>query len=508
MKHIVVIGCGAAGMIAAISAIERNRNVSERSVSDGQADALPGESETKHEICVTVLEKNDRAGKKLYITGKGRCNVTNACETVDFFDHVVRGKKFLYSAVYGYDSICVQRFFEENGCPLKTERGGRVFPVSDHSSDIIRTLAQKMKVLGVRVWYGAEVKRLLLDKRTSGTEGNLLQSGVDEKSKAERNEASETKKDIQEIKCKNKTLRGINEAIQKKKAVTGVQLTTGEIIEADAVIIATGGLSYPTTGSTGDGYVFAKAAGHTVTKCVPALVPFEVAESWCADLQGLSLKNVRLYTEASAASVKSSSTGSAPSRGRASKKRLFDEQGEMLFTHFGISGPLVLTASAVYEEGTTLRMFLDLKPALTKEQLAARIERDFEERRDKQFKNALTDLFPHSLIPVMVMLAESCILPDEKVAGIGKTKVAAFAELIKRVPLTITGTRSFREAVITRGGVNLKEVDPSTMQSKLCDGLYFAGEVLDADAVTGGYNLQIAWSTGHLAGESAAQKIM
>lgn len=407
-RRIAVIGCGASGMAAALSA-------------------------AAHGAHVTVLEKNDRAGKKLFLTGKGRCNVTNDCETTLFFDRVVRGSKFLYSAVYGFDHVRVQHFFTERGCALKTERGGRVFPVSDKSSDIIRTLTRAMEQAGVDVRYGCDVREL-----TFTEEGG-------------------------------------------EKKVTGLILQSGERIGADAIIIATGGLSYPATGSTGDGYRFAKAAGHEVTDCVPSLVPFETKEEWCRSLQGLALKNVRLYTEG---------------------KRAFDEQGEMLFTHFGVSGPLVLSASALCGEAANLTMYIDLKPALTMEQVRARIDRDLREAGGKHLKNALSALFPARLIPVMIGL--SGIDAERKASAVTGAERDDFAALIKRLPFQVTKTRGFAEAVITRGGVALSGIDPHTMASTGCGGLYFAGEVIDADALTGGYNLQIAWSTGHLAGKSAA----
>lgn len=407
MQDVIVIGCGAAGMMAAYSAASAGKKV-------------------------LILEKNEKAGKKIFITGKGRCNVTNACDIEDLFENVVTNPKFLYSAFYGFDNQAVMNFFEKAGCPLKIERGERVFPVSDHSSDVIAALLRELKKLQVEIWYQNEVKELLT----------------------------------------------------KENVVCGVKLQNGETLQAEKVIVATGGLSYERTGSSGDGFRFAKQAGHTVTKLLPSLVPLNTEESWCNDLMGLALKNVEL--------------------------RLFDEKreyyrgfGEMLFTHFGISGPLVLTASCFYVKhlyGKQARVTIDLKPALTIEQLDKRLVRDFEENRNKQFSNALNGLFPARLIPVMVQLSN--IPAEKKVHEITKEERKHFARIIKSVPLTVTGARSFAEAIITQGGVSVKEMNPSSMESKKIKGLYFAGEVLDLDALTGGFNLQIAWSTGYLAGST------
>lgn len=391
---------------------------------------------------VTVFEKNEKPGKKIYITGKGRCNVTNACDVTDYFDHVKRNPRFLYSAVYSYDNRAVMDFFEEAGCRLKVERGDRVFPVSDHSSDIIKALYNSVKKAGVKVE---------LDTNVYGVEAS----------------------------------NGCVSAVTYSKNDDPI---TRE--EFDSVIICTGGLSYPSTGSTGDGYRFAGALGHSITETVPSLVPFEVKEDWPLQLQGLSLKNVslKLFIE--------------DDKKKNSKKPVYEGFGEMLFTHFGISGPLVLTASCHYKKGCRASVLLDLKPALSEEQLDKRILRDFDDARSKQFKNALGGLFPQKLIPVMVAL--SGIDPEKQVNAISRQERLDLVRLIKRLPMTITGTRGFNEAIITRGGINVKEVDPSTMESRLVKGLYFAGEVLDIDTETGGFNLQAAWSTGHLAGESAA----
>ena len=421
---IAVIGCGAAGMMAALAAAESGGSV-------------------------TIFEKNEKPGKKIYITGKGRCNVTNACDVTDYFDSVRRNPRFLYSAVYGYDNRAVMDFFENNGCRLKVERGDRVFPMSDHSSDIIRTLYNAVKKAGVKV---------LLETVVHSVES----------------EGGEVK------------------AVAYSE---GNEPITHE--EFDRVIVCTGGMSYPSTGSTGDGYRFAKDLGHKIVEPRPSLVPFEIKEEWVKELQGLSLKNVglKLFLE---------DAGVAAAAGKAGKKArsVYDGFGEMLFTHFGVSGPLVLTASCFYEKEKAGRLLLDLKPALDEQQLDKRVLRDFEAAPNKQFKNALGGLFPSKMIPIMVKL--SGIDPEKSVNNITREERQSFVKLIKNVPMTITGTRSFNEAIITRGGVSVKEIDPSTMESKLIKGLYFAGEVIDVDTETGGFNLQVAWSTGHLAGESAA----
>lgn len=410
MGRVIIIGGGAAGMMASIRAAENGSQV-------------------------TLLEQNEKLGKKLYITGKGRCNITNDCDTEDLLKHVVRNGKFLYSAFYSFDSRQVMDFFERHGLAIKTERGGRVFPQSDHSSDVIRTLQDVMRREKVDIQLHTKAADILI-------EGSGMQK------------------------------------------VVGVRLADGRVIAADKVIIATGGCSYPSTGATGDGYRFARALGHTVAAQHPSLVPFETAEEWVRDLQGLSLRNVSV-------------------RIRQGKRLLFEDFGEMLFTHFGVSGPLLISASSLvgdYREDMPFSMEIDLKPALSEEQLDKRILRDFEENQNRQFKNALSKLFPSKLIPVIIRLGG--IEADTKVNAITKGQRMEFVHLIKHFPLTLQRFRGFDEAIITRGGVSIKEVNPSTMESKLISGLYFAGEVLDLDALTGGFNLQIAWSTGHLAGDS------
>ena len=385
---------------------------------------------------VTLLEQNEKLGKKLFITGKGRCNLTNASDMEQLFANVVSNRKFLYSAFYSYDNEQVISFFESHGMPTKTERGNRVFPMSDHSSDVIAALSTALRGLHVEVLLHTKVKRLLLEKR------------------------------------------------DEEKRVTGVELADHTKMHADAVIVATGGISYPSTGATGDGYRMAAESGHKMVSPTPALVPMEMKEPWVRDLQGLSLRNVRMSV----------------TRG---KKKLYEDFGEMLFTHFGVSGPLVLSASGCIPAKAfdqELSMTIDLKPALDVEQLDHRILREFDEMKNKQFKNSLGHLLPAKMIPVMIAL--SGIDPDTKVNEISREQRQNLLHLFKNMPLTITGLRDFKEAIITKGGVSVKDINPSTMESKLVQGLYFCGEVLDLDALTGGYNLQIAWSTGHLAGIS------
>lgn len=428
MKKVVVIGGGAAGMMAAIAA------------ADGGAK-------------VTIYEKNEKLGKKLFITGKGRCNVTNAGDMENLFANVMTNEKFLYSAFYTYDNRMVMDFLEKAGCPLKVERGDRVFPVSDHSSDIIAAFHRELRSRDVEIVLNCGVKELLWK------ENAVCESAGDDSAPREKD----------------------------GPVIFGVLLENGKRIMADSVIVATGGISYASTGSTGDGYRFAENAGHKVTECKPSLVPFNVKEEWCRDAMGVSLKNVSL-------------------RLVCGKKEIYNGFGEMLITHFGISGPLALSASSFYvskAKGETLA-YIDLKPALDVQQLDKRVLRDFEEAKNKQFKNSLNHLFPQKLIPVMIQL--SGIDPEKKVNEITKEERKAFVELIKNVPMTIAGVRDFKEAIITKGGVTVKEVNPSTMESKKLAGLFFAGEVLDLDALTGGYNLQIAWSTGYLAGVNAAQE--
>lgn len=406
MSEVIVIGGGAAGMMAAISASNNGNSVH-------------------------LYERNEKLGKKIYITGKGRCNVTNACDTEDLFKNIVTNPKFLYSAIYTYDNNMVQMFFEENGCQLKTERGNRVFPVSDKSYDIINTLADVMKKLGVDVHLNSRVTDII---------------------------------------CENGMVKGI--VVNNKR------------ISADAVIVATGGYSYPSTGSDGDGHSFAKKLGINVTKCVPALVPFIAKEEWVKDLQGLSLRNcqIKIMDEDNC---------------------IYKNFGEILFTHFGVSGPTVLSASSYVVDlirKKELHLIIDLKPALNNHQLDERILKDFKEVMNKKFENSLDKLLPKSLIKVVV--ERSGIPPQTRVNEITREQRLSLVKLIKEFDLTLTGLRGFNEAIITHGGIDIKEIDPGTMMSKKVHNLYFAGEIIDVDAVTGGFNLQIAWSTGYLAGLS------
>lgn len=407
MSRVIVIGGGAAGMMAAYGA------------------ASCGHS-------VVLLEQNEKLGKKLFITGKGRCNVTNACEREKLFENVVSNPKFLYSAFSEFDNGDLMELLRRAGCPLKVERGERVFPVSDHASDVTAALTRLLKERGVEVRLHVKVKEI------SAADGR----------------------------------------------VTGALLANGQYIRADAVVLATGGLSYPTTGSRGDGHRIAEGLGHTLKTCTPALTPMETAEQWCTSLQGLSLKNVTLTM-------------------RCGGKQIWSGFGEMLFTHFGISGPLVLSASSYYgkcKDKTAVTAAVDLKPALTMEQLDRRILRDFEENRNKQFKNVIGSLYPSRLVPVMILL--SGIDGEKKIHEVTRQERSRLAEVTKNLTMRVTGLRDFAEAIITQGGIRVKEVNPSTMESKIVQGLYPVGELLDLDAVTGGFNLQIAWSTGYLAGRS------
>jgi len=411
MSNFLVIGGGAAGMMAAYQA------------------ACLGHK-------VQIFEQNEKLGKKIFITGKGRCNVTNNCDPETFFENVVTNSKFLYSAYYGFDCSSTMEFFEESGIHLKTERGNRVFPVSDHSSDIIKGLESQLRK--------SSNVTIHLNTRVTG------------------------------IKVADNLVAGIDIIKNNHKS----------FVPGENILIATGGNSYSSTGSTGDGYRFSEKLGLKVTEIRPALVPLEVSEGWIRELQGLSLKNIQITI-------------------LKDNKKLYSEFGEMLFTHFGVSGPVILTGSSYISKhlmDSKLKLLIDLKPAIDKDTLDKRILREFEANNNKQFKNSLGSLFPSKLIPVITAL--SGIDGNIKVHDITRAQREAFVELIKAFPLTITGTRDFNEAIITQGGVSVKEISPSTMESKKIKGLYFAGEVLDLDAVTGGFNLQIAWSTGALAGRS------
>lgn len=407
-NRVIVIGGGASGMMTAITAAENGAEV-------------------------ILLEKNDRLGKKILITGKGRCNVTTDKDTDEIIRSFVHNGKFLYTALSSFSNQQVKYFFEEAGVPLKVERGERVFPVSDQSKDIVNALRRKMQEAGVDVWLNATVKEVLVE------DGR----------------------------------------------VSGVQLVNGQKLLADHVIVATGGASYPGTGTTGDGYHFARKTGHTVVNLRPSLIPLECAEGYVKALQGLSLKNVNFTIETSQG------------------KKLIQDFGEMLFTHFGISGPIVLSCSykAVdywQKNKEPLTGIIDFKPALSPEKLDARILRDIEEQKNKQLKNALHGLMPSKLIPVFIQ--KSGISPDKAMHQITREERQKMVELLKNFRFTITKARPIEEAIVTAGGVSVKEVSPKTMESKLVPGLYFTGEVLDIDGMTGGFNLQAAFSTGYLAG--------
>ena len=402
-------------------------------IGGGPAGMLAAANAAKNGHRVTLFERNEKLGKKLYITGKGRCNVTNVADRDAFFEHILRNPRFLYSAFSHFDNKALMERIEQAGVPLKTERGGRVFPVSDKSNDILRACEKIVREAGVTVRLNTHVDEIF-------------------------------------------TLDG---------AVNGVRIG-GETLACAAVIVATGGISYPQTGSTGDGYAFARATGHTVEEPVASLVPLVTEESWPRELAGVTLKNITLSAEKK-------------------NKEIFSELGELLFTHFGISGPLVLSLSGVIAgQPAGTRLKIDLKPALSREQLDARLLRDLQEGARQQVKTALHALLPQRLLEIVLELAAiDGALP---VGQLSKAMRLDLVEMLKALPLTVSGARGLNEAVVTRGGVSVKEVNASTMESKRVKGLYFAGEVLDIDATTGGYNLQIAWSTGALAGDSIKEE--
>ena len=412
MKKCIVIGGGAAGMFAAIMA------------------AAGG-------ISVSLWEKNEKLGKKLFITGKGRCNLTNNCETEVLFQNVMTNSKFLYSAFYQFNSQDLMAFFEAEGLRLKTERGNRVFPESDKSSDVIRVLEKKLRQLGVSVELNRRAESLVI-------EDDACRGAIDSRGRKE---------------------------------------------EADFVLLATGGLSYASTGSTGDGYRMAEAIGHTLVMPKPSLVPMETEEDWCRELMGLSLRNVSVVL-------------------KAGKKKIYEDFGEMLFTHFGVSGPLILSASAhcgKLKSFQNMTLTIDLKPALTAEQIDHRLLRIFEENKNKQFRNSLTGLLPNKMIPVIVRL--SGIDPYKQVNLVSREERAGLGFLLKHLEIHIRSLRGFNEAIITSWGIKVKEVNPGTMESKNIKRLYFAGEILDVDALTGGFNLQIAWSTAWLAAKNMLEVV-
>lgn len=403
-EKICVVGGGPAGIIAAGIAGSRGKDV-------------------------TLIEGNDRIGKKLFITGKGRCNITNDAPIEDFFDNVMKNKNFLYSSFYGFTNKDIINLLERYGLKIKVERGNRVFPASDKSSDVIKSF-----------------QKFLLDNNVK----LMLNTSVN--------------------------------SIDTKDEHFIVNTNNNEMI-FDKLVIATGGKSYPSTGSTGDGYIFARKLGHNVTKIRPSLVPIEVKEDWAKDLQGLSLKNVTLTAYAK-------------------KKILYEEFGEMIFTHYGISGPIVLSMSNYLYRylNDGIKIFIDLKPALDNKKLDDRILRDFESNNNKKIKNALDDLLPQKLIPIIINLSD--IEPEKIVNQITKDERLRLLNSIKELPITFKSFRPIEEAIVTSGGVSTKEINPSTMESKIVPGLYFAGEVIDVDALTGGYNLQIAYSTGYVAGSN------
>lgn len=406
MSKVVIIGGGAAGMIAAYSAALTSNKV-------------------------IILEKNEKLGKKIYITGKGRCNLTNASDMNTVMENVVSNKRFLFSAFRNFTNEDIMKLVENNGTKLKVERGNRVFPVSDHSSDVIKSIENAIRDLGVDIRLNTKVDELIIeDDRCVGV-----------------------------IVGKNK-------------------------IMADAVIVATGGMSYQATGSDGDGYRFAKEAGLSVSKLYPSLVPFNVEGERVKALQGLSLRNIHVYIYND-------------------KKLVYDEFGEMLFTHFGVSGPVIISASAliVNRDIKGYRLCIDLKPALDNEKLDERILRDFAEQKNKQLKNSLNKLFPTKLIDEVIY--QSKIDPEKKANLLTKEERHRLVSATKNLEFKLSSTRGFNEAIITKGGVEVSQINPKTMESKSVKGLFFAGEVLDLDALTGGYNLQIAWSSGYAAGEGA-----
>lgn len=411
MKNIIIIGGGAAGMMAGIMLAEKGYKP-------------------------VILEKNDKLGRKLFITGKGRCNLTNNCDTEDLLKSVVTNSKFLYSAFYGFDSNATMDFFTNLGLSVKTERGNRVFPTSDHSSDVISVMTTKLKRLGVEIRLNTEAVDIDV---------------------------------LEEEDCKSvKGVRLRNEAGKE------------EYISCEDVVVATGGVSYPLTGSTGDGIKWAKKLELDVVEPKPALVPVEIEEGFCRDIMGLALKNIQVTFKAK---VKNKD------------KTVYSDFGEMLFTHFGVSGPVILSASSYLSKhlNNDLRLYIDLKPALTDEQLNDRLLRDFSQKINKQFRNSLGELLPKKLIPVVIEM--SGIDQYKKVNEITKEERLKLINVLKNMELNVKGLRGFDEAIITQGGVNVKEINPQNMESKKIKGLRFIGEVLDVDALTGGFNLQIAWST-------------
>jgi len=407
LDTVIVIGGGAAGILAAGAAGSRGKKV-------------------------ILLEKNNKLGKKIFITGKGRCNLTNDGSIEELLDHVVSNRNFLYSAFYSFSNTDIRELMHQFGVETKVERGNRVFPISDKSSDVIKALTNYINDNNVDLRLEKEVKDI----------------------------------------------------IATNEGIVGVKLKDGSIIECNKVIVATGGMSYPTTGSTGDGYRFAKSFGHRITPLKPGLVPLETQEEWVKELQGLSLKNVKLTAIVH-------------------DKIIYEEFGEMLFTHYGISGPIVLTMSNYinkYLDRGPIKVLINLKPALNEDMIDKRLQREFDSNINKQFKNSLNDLLPKKLISVVIAL--SAIPENKYVNQITKEERKKLIDTLLGFPITVTRTRQLSEAIVTAGGISTKEINPSTMESKIIEGLHFAGEIIDVDALTGGYNLQIAFSTGYLAGIS------
>lgn len=404
MKKVVIVGGGAAGMIASIKAAERGNEV-------------------------ILIEKNEKLGKKVFITGKGRCNVTTNKEIDEIIDNIKGNGSFMYSALYTFSNLDLMKMIEDKGVKLKIERGDRVFPMSDKSSDIIKCFEKYIAENNVKVILKTSVIDIIL-------ENNMIK---------------------------------------------GVKTNDGNVYPCDSVILATGGKSYPITGSTGDGYKLAEKLGHTITDIKPSLIPLVTKEPWIKDLMGLSLKNIEICI-------------------KHRNRQIYKEFGEMLFTHFGISGPVVLSASRRVTDCLPgeVEALIDLKPALDSIELDRRILRDFEKNKNKQFKNSLDELLPQKLIPIIINL--SGIHPDKSVNSITKEERQVLGGLLKELKVTVIGTRPIEEAIVTRGGVSVKEIDPTTMESKIIKNLYVVGELLDVDALTGGFNLQIAFSTGYCAG--------
>lgn len=407
MAKVIVIGAGPAGMMAAITAAKKHK--------------------------VILIDGNDRLGKKLFITGKGRCNVTNGKDIGDFFDNIPGNPHFLYSALYTYTNLDVMKFFEDAGVKLKVERGDRVFPLSDKSSDIISALSRELNKNGVDIRLKTKAKKFI-------KENNVIKTVV---------------------------------------------LDDGSEIKGDHFILCTGGKSYPLTGSTGEGFTMAKMVGHNIIDPKPSLVPIEIEEDWVKTLQGLSLKNVELKI-------------------KENNKIKYKGFGEMLFTHFGISGPLVLSASRYIKEGKNYTISIDLKPALENSELDKRVQKDFSNNLNKDFKNSLDELLPKRLIETIITLSN--IEENKKVNSITKEERKTLVNLFKNLEFTVKGLRPIEEAIVTAGGIDVKEIDPSTMKSRIVHNLSFAGEVIDVDAFTGGYNVQIALSTGFIAGEKIGEE--